>query len=115
MESDQELQRVVAFLRGEGVEVRVGGDGTPASKPFDPERRREFLDCLFNEFQGRCARTAGQAPPNIVFILADDLGWADLGSYGNTFIETLNLDRLAAEGCASPAPTPPRPSAPRRG
>lgn len=36
--------------------------------------------------------------PNIVFILADDLGWRDLGCYGSTFYETPNLDRLAAEG-----------------
>ncbi len=38
------------------------------------------------------------AAPNIVVILADDLGWADLGCYGNTFNETPNIDRLAAEG-----------------
>ncbi|HEX9793309.1 MAG TPA: sulfatase-like hydrolase/transferase [Planctomycetota bacterium] len=37
-------------------------------------------------------------PPNVVFLLADDLGWADLGSYGSTFYETPNLDRLAASG-----------------
>ena len=36
--------------------------------------------------------------PNIIFILADDLGWADLGCYGSTFYETPNLDRLAKEG-----------------
>jgi arylsulfatase A len=36
--------------------------------------------------------------PNIVFIMADDLGWGDLGSYGQTKIKTPNLDRLAAEG-----------------
>lgn len=36
--------------------------------------------------------------PNIVFILADDLGWADLGCYGSTFHETPNLDRLAKAG-----------------
>lgn len=36
--------------------------------------------------------------PNIVFILADDLGWSDLTAYGSTFHETPNLDRLAAQG-----------------
>ncbi|MFA6173782.1 MAG: sulfatase [Kiritimatiellales bacterium] len=41
---------------------------------------------------------AETAKPNIIFILADDLGWADLGCYGSTFHETPNLDRLAAQG-----------------
>ncbi len=36
--------------------------------------------------------------PNIVFILADDLGWADLGCFGSSFYETPHLDQLAAEG-----------------
>jgi arylsulfatase A-like enzyme len=36
--------------------------------------------------------------PNVVFILADDLGWADLGCYGSKFYQTPNLDRLAREG-----------------
>lgn len=36
--------------------------------------------------------------PNIVFILADDLGWSDLGCYGSKFYETPNIDRLAREG-----------------
>ena len=37
-------------------------------------------------------------PPNVVLILADDLGWGDLGSYGNRRFRTPNLDRLASEG-----------------
>ena len=38
------------------------------------------------------------ARPNIVFILADDLGYGDLGCYGCEDIQTPNLDRLATEG-----------------
>lgn len=38
------------------------------------------------------------AKPNIVLILADDLGWSDLGCYGADLHETPNLDRLAREG-----------------
>ncbi len=37
-------------------------------------------------------------PPNIVFILADDLGWAELGCYGSAFNETPHLDQLARDG-----------------
>jgi arylsulfatase A len=37
-------------------------------------------------------------PPNVIFILVDDMGYADVGSYGNTFHDTPHIDRLAAEG-----------------
>ena len=36
--------------------------------------------------------------PNIVFILCDDMGYGDLGCYGQKYIETPNIDRMASEG-----------------
>ncbi|MBM3808480.1 MAG: arylsulfatase [Acidimicrobiia bacterium] len=36
--------------------------------------------------------------PNIIFIMADDLGWGELGCYGQKKIRTPNIDRIAAEG-----------------
>ncbi len=51
-----------------------------------------------------CHQNAGEEPietadqPNIIYILADDLGYGDLGSYGQENIRTPNLDRMASEG-----------------
>lgn len=44
------------------------------------------------------ARTAAAPPPNVVFVLADDLGYADLGCYGRRDYATPHIDRLAAGG-----------------
>ncbi len=54
-----------------------------------------FAHCSTPEQKDESAQT--QAPPNIVLILADDLGWSDLGCYGSE-IETPNLDQLAFNG-----------------
>ena len=57
------------------------------------------LPCLITWVLALATVAFGQAAkPNIILILADDLGWADLGCYGNTFNETPHLDRLAREG-----------------
>lgn len=45
----------------------------------------------------RQSETEGN-PPNIIFILADDLGWHQLGSYGSDYYQTPVLDQMAAEG-----------------
>jgi arylsulfatase A-like enzyme len=60
--------------------------------------RRTFLQAL-----GAAAVTAGQAPPvnrkpNIVFIMADDLGYGDPGCYGQRTLRTPNIDRIGSEG-----------------
>jgi len=49
-----------------------------------------FSCCLPTEAQDR--------PPNIIFIMADDLGYGDLGCYGQTDLLTPNIDRIAANG-----------------
>ncbi|MDB6070867.1 MAG: Choline-sulfatase [Verrucomicrobiales bacterium] len=46
-----------------------------------------------------CVSAADAAKPNIIVILADDVGFGDLGCYGATLVKTHALDRLAAEGC----------------
>ena len=44
------------------------------------------------------SRQATPGRPNIIFILADDMGYGDLACYGNRYIHTPNIDRLARTG-----------------
>ena len=57
---------------------------------------------------------ADDAQPNVVLIVADDLGWADLGCYGSKFHRTPNLDRLASGGRRFIQAMPPARSVRRR-
>ncbi len=52
---------------------------------------------FITSFQGH-AQSPIRKKPNIIFILADDLGWKDVGFQGNKVYETPNLDKLASEG-----------------
>src|ERR1051326_6740193 len=45
-----------------------------------------------------CSAAAATKRPNIVFILADDLGYTDLACYGSKYYETPNIDRLRTHG-----------------
>ena len=45
-----------------------------------------------------CTALNAAAPPNVVVIFADDLGYGDLGAYGHPTIATPHLDRMAREG-----------------
>lgn len=47
---------------------------------------------------GAVSPVQGEGKPNIVFILADDLGWTDLGCQGSGYYRTPHIDRLAAQG-----------------
>ena len=55
-----------------------------------------ILSCLI--FVSACKKDAPQESPNIVLIIADDMGWDDAGAYGHPYIRTPNLDRLASGG-----------------
>ncbi|MFF5441738.1 sulfatase [Streptomyces achromogenes] len=79
-------RRAFGGLLGGGAVTTVTGAATPAQaapaeRPFRPRT------------------TAAPGPrPNFLVILGDDLGWADLSSYGAPHIKTPNLDRLARQG-----------------
>lgn len=60
--------------------------------------RRQALQTLLAGGVGWSARAAATDRLNVIFILMDDLGWADVGCYGSKFYETPNIDRLARQG-----------------
>ncbi len=60
-------------------------------------KTRFFNIILFLGFAAAAHQTPA-APPNILFILADDLAWSDLACYGHAYHRTPHLDRLAREG-----------------
>ena len=67
-------------------------------------RRRDFIGglpavvALGLPPSGFAQQRSSDRRPNVIFIFADDLGWGDLGCYGNSNIKTPNIDRLARQG-----------------
>ena len=73
-------------------------------KPTNPRRARPTLLLALHLFAlpfaaaAPAGNRAASPRPNFIFFLVDDLGWADLGTYGSRFHETPNIDALAASG-----------------
>ena len=57
-----------------------------------------FVTGITSFFAGCSEDKKKNQPPNIVFILADDMGCAQMGCYGSNFYQTLHIDNLASEG-----------------
>ncbi|MFJ6740157.1 sulfatase-like hydrolase/transferase [Streptomyces sp. NPDC091279] len=81
-------RRAFAGLVGGGAVTAAAGAATPAEAAVPAER----------PFRARTAAARPAARPNLLVILGDDLGWADLSSYGAPHIRTPHLDRLARQG-----------------
>ena len=62
-------------------------------------RRHLFLIATLAALLAPTSRAQSPSrPPNIIFILIDDMGWMDLSCQGSSFFETPNIDRLASQG-----------------
>ncbi|MEL5960088.1 sulfatase-like hydrolase/transferase [Streptomyces sp. CLV115] len=91
--SDNSLTRR-AFGTAVGATAATAAVGLPAASPAAAAPLAGHIP----ERPFRAARGKHSRRPNILFVLGDDLGWADLSSYGSPNIRTPHLDRLGRQG-----------------
>ena len=60
--------------------------------------KKVVINILFLFFVFFFCNAQNNNKPNIIYINVDDLGWMDTGTYGSTFYETPNIDKLALQG-----------------
>jgi arylsulfatase A len=60
--------------------------------------KKKYLTLVLAVFWLLFTKEANAQKPNIIYIMADDLGWSELGSYGNRFNQAPVLDSLARNG-----------------
>ena len=71
----------------------------PAARPRRPGSRFVLLVATtIGVMAVPCGQASAAGQPSVVFILADDLGYMDLGCYGSDLYQTPNIDRLARQG-----------------
>jgi len=111
-QSPLEVGRPLSTGQKEKISRKTRGNRRPSTTPefSNGVNRREFLSLVAGgtvaSFVGYAVHTIsltakGNDPekrPNIIFIMADDLGYADLGCYGQKEIKTPNINQIAAEG-----------------
>ncbi|MFD6889337.1 sulfatase-like hydrolase/transferase [Streptomyces sp. NPDC059957] len=87
-----------AFGGAVGATAAAAAVGLGVAAPAQAAPAAEAQHAGPEEREFRAERGRRSRRPNILFILGDDLGWADLSSYGSPHIKTPNLDRLARQG-----------------
>jgi arylsulfatase A-like enzyme len=97
--AEAEAARQLAAALDEYADARPPEVQAAAGAASRDEGRRPRRERRRGQRRRAAARDAAHADrPNVVFILADDLGYADLGCYGSKYYETPHIDGMAGEG-----------------
>jgi arylsulfatase A-like enzyme len=88
------------------LQLRMSGRFHGNDEPLQPHTRNEAMKrpllawsaLLLTALSAAALPSADAAQPNIIFIMADDLGYTDVACFGSKYYETPNIDRLATQG-----------------